>query len=158
MDNVTTVLGNILRAFQKGTCAAFQTCELKREWDAHVRREQKKKSSSQHISVPTVLTSHNTVTPLSSPTCQPQTNQLAGSQASGTVLDTTGAPDLRQEPAHHSTTRRAKTLNLNTYKHHVLGDYANTIRRYGTTDSYSTESASISFRVCVVPPMIAPPG
>ena len=34
--------------------------------------------------------------------------------------------------------RRAKTLNLNTYKTHALGDYTATIRQYGTTDSYST--------------------
>lgn len=31
-------------------------------------------------------------------------------------------------------------MNLNTYKVHALGDYVETIRRYGTTDSYSTES------------------
>lgn len=35
--------------------------------------------------------------------------------------------------------RLPKTLNLDTYKHHSLGDYPNIIRRYGTTDSYSTE-------------------
>jgi hypothetical protein len=40
--------------------------------------------------------------------------------------------------------RRIKTLNLNTYKGHALGDYADTIRRYGTTDSYSTAP------VCVI--------
>jgi hypothetical protein len=32
-----------------------------------------------------------------------------------------------------------KMFNLNTYKFHALGDYPDTIRRYGTTDSYSTE-------------------
>lgn len=32
-----------------------------------------------------------------------------------------------------------KTMNLNTYKVHALGDYVETIRQYGTTDSYSTE-------------------
>lgn len=30
-------------------------------------------------------------------------------------------------------------FNLSTYKLHALGDYANTIRRRGTTDSYSTQ-------------------
>ncbi|KAG6912852.1 hypothetical protein DXG01_011578, partial [Tephrocybe rancida] len=40
-----------------------------------------------------------------------------------------------------ATTRRPKTLNLNTYKFHSLGDVPATIRRYGTTDSYSTELA-----------------
>jgi len=39
----------------------------------------------------------------------------------------------------HGGTQRPKTLNLNTYKWHALGDYADTIRNFGTTDSYSTE-------------------
>jgi hypothetical protein len=35
--------------------------------------------------------------------------------------------------------RLRKTLNLNTYKFHALGDYTRMIRRYGMTDSYTTE-------------------
>lgn len=38
-----------------------------------------------------------------------------------------------------SITRRQKDFNMATYKYHSLSDYANTIRRYGTCDSYSTE-------------------
>ena len=34
---------------------------------------------------------------------------------------------------------KRKSLNLSTYKFHSLGDYPNTIRRYGTTDNYSTQ-------------------
>lgn len=37
-----------------------------------------------------------------------------------------------------------KALNLQKYKHHSLGDYVETIRRYGTTDSYSTQSVGVS--------------
>jgi hypothetical protein len=36
-------------------------------------------------------------------------------------------------------TRQKKIFNMNTYKHHALGDYVETIRTYGTCDSYSTE-------------------
>jgi hypothetical protein len=36
--------------------------------------------------------------------------------------------------------RRKKTFNMNTYKHHALGDYVQAIRTYGTCDSYSTEA------------------
>jgi hypothetical protein len=35
--------------------------------------------------------------------------------------------------------RRLKTFNLDTFKLHSLGDYADIIRQLGTTDSYSTE-------------------
>jgi hypothetical protein len=38
---------------------------------------------------------------------------------------------------------RTKKLNLNTYKWHALGDYTSTIRRYGTTDNYSTQTVSL---------------
>ncbi len=38
--------------------------------------------------------------------------------------------------------RQSKALNLNTYKAHSLGDYVETIRQYGTVDSYSTEAVS----------------
>lgn len=37
-----------------------------------------------------------------------------------------------------------KALNLQRYKHHSLGDYVETIRRYGTTDSYSTQLVRVS--------------
>lgn len=37
-----------------------------------------------------------------------------------------------------------KNFNIQTYKHHALGDYPSMIRRFGTTDSYSTEPVSIS--------------
>ena len=38
--------------------------------------------------------------------------------------------------------RKPKTFNLQTYKLHALGDYSTSIRKYGTTDSYSTEPES----------------
>jgi len=41
------------------------------------------------------------------------------------------------------SSRKPKQLNLKTYKYHSLGDYVETIRRFGTTDSYSTQSVSI---------------
>lgn len=43
--------------------------------------------------------------------------------------------DARKGGSHSS---KKKTLNLNTYKFHALGDYVATIRLFGTTDSYST--------------------
>lgn len=37
-----------------------------------------------------------------------------------------------------------KTFNMRTYKYHSLGDYVETIRTFGTSDSYSTEPVSNS--------------
>ena len=39
---------------------------------------------------------------------------------------------------------RKKILNLLTYKFHALGDYVQTIRLFGTTDSYSTQLVCIT--------------
>jgi hypothetical protein len=44
-----------------------------------------------------------------------------------------------------SSARQPKQLNLRTYKYHALGDYTHTIRRFGTTDSYSTQRVSFSW-------------
>src|ERR1700691_1556167 len=37
---------------------------------------------------------------------------------------------------------RQRKFNLQTYKYHALGDYANMIRQFGTSDSFSTEPVS----------------
>ena len=39
--------------------------------------------------------------------------------------------------------RRPKTLNLDTFKLHALGDYVSSIRMRGSTDSYSTRLVKI---------------
>ena len=38
---------------------------------------------------------------------------------------------------------RKKKFNLQTYKHHSLGDYVKTIRQLGTSDSFSTTTVRI---------------
>jgi hypothetical protein len=40
---------------------------------------------------------------------------------------------------------KVKFLNLLTYKLHALGDYVQTIKLFGTTDSYSTQIVSLNF-------------
>jgi hypothetical protein len=50
----------------------------------------------------------------------------------------TPPPSARPKFAARRSGRR-KIFSLYTYKYHALGDYPRTIRRYGTTDSYSTQ-------------------
>jgi hypothetical protein len=38
--------------------------------------------------------------------------------------------------------KKSRLLNLSTYKLHALGDYVDAIRRYGTSDNYSTQTVS----------------
>lgn len=41
-----------------------------------------------------------------------------------------------------SSSRKKRTLNLNTYKFHSLGDYVRAIKLFGCTDSFSTQLVS----------------
>lgn len=127
LDSVTETLGEQLRNFSQKICPKFDTLELRREQQARLRREAKKASTRHHSS-------------------------SSQAEAVSPVINDSGhdqAADLPAEPQNTSTRptpqrasvkagRRRKTLNINTYKYHSYGDYARTIRRYGTTDSYST--------------------
>lgn len=62
-------------------------------------------------------------------------SQLSGSKSSFNPQETGEASSEALGPA-------PKKFNRNTYKYHSLGDYGRTIRRFGTTDSYSTENVS----------------
>ncbi|KAG1857827.1 hypothetical protein F4604DRAFT_1931350 [Suillus subluteus] len=50
-----------------------------------------------------------------------------------------GAPLPRQP-------KKKKSFNFHTYKFHALGDYVASIRRFGTTDLYSTEPGELEHR------------
>ena len=43
------------------------------------------------------------------------------------------------QPKQLASGSNRRKFNLNTYKLHALGDYANTIREFGTTDNYTTQ-------------------
>jgi hypothetical protein len=60
-----------------------------------------------------------------------------------------GTSESRRSTAPNSKARKQKEFNLRTYKLHALGDYVDTIRRFGTTDSYSTQSVSFYKIFCV---------
>ena len=47
--------------------------------------------------------------------------------------------DKQTVKAEISSAKQMKQFSLKTYKYHALGDYCNTIRRFGTTDSYTTQ-------------------
>jgi hypothetical protein len=130
MDAVTSSLGVKLREFSKKTCPAFATRELRREYNARLRREAKKLASRHR------QTTTSDVYPLHA------TNQTSPSSENAATPPATGNPQAsgsRCGSQPNGGGRRFKTLNLNTYKFHSYGDYVATIRRYGTMDSYSTE-------------------
>lgn len=166
MDEVTIALGQSLREFQGKTCSAYDTKELRREADARKKRRGKTAAmplgAAANSQAPPKVPNAGVTDPIAGPS-----NGVAGS-AKGMEepkeVDDAGAAkhpigtskkrkraikaSQRKLPDSEDTnmalsdrlTRLKKSLNLNTYKNHSLGDYTNAIRRYGTTDSYSTES------------------
>ena len=139
-DGVTALIGAKLRDFCDNTCTSFATQELPREYNACIRREAKK-NGKRHSTNKTLLADEVSI---------PVIEGVAGSpilatsteDASSALDNGARVPSLINPTTNKCSTRRRKILNINTYKYHSLGDYAATIRRIGTTDSYSTESVS----------------
>ncbi|TEB21302.1 hypothetical protein FA13DRAFT_1643041, partial [Coprinellus micaceus] len=74
------------------------------------------------------------------------------------TCETTATRELRKEAEARArregsgtgkgtATRKPRKLGVFTTKFHVLGDYSTVIRRYGTTDSYSTETGELCHRL-----------
>jgi hypothetical protein len=79
------------------------------------------------------------------PTRELERERVAQTQHQETNLAKTVPESSKSKPRKlDSNTRQPKQLNLKTYKYHALGDYVHTIRRVGTTDSYSTQPVSFS--------------
>ena len=67
-------------------------------------------------------------------TAETKSNAQKGTQAT---------TKTNSQPLKSSNGRQPKQFNLNTYKYHALGDYCNTIQRFGTMDSYSTQPVGL---------------
>ena len=120
LEEATISIGAAFRKFTDQTCPAFDTRELRREEDVRNRRAEKEKDKARK-------------------------EQAQGPNSS---LNPPGLPPKESHSSVETTTaitsalRKKKQFNLQRYKYHALGDYVETIRRYGTTDSYSTEPVS----------------
>ena len=126
LSRVTISFGTRIRAFQEKTCAAFSTQELEREQAARVRRQNKKKKAA-------VETNSNSQKGKKA-TAETKSKAQKGMKAT---------TKTNSQPQKSSSGRQPKQFNLNTYKYHALGDYCNTIRQFGTTDSYSTQPVGL---------------
>jgi hypothetical protein len=129
LDAVTVSLGKLLRSFSNVTCSAFETKELRREAAARIRRGAKKAAASQR------RTSH---TPAD--VSHPIERDSNGPGVSPVQAATNPHSSAGHRIPEGAAARRPKKFNLNTYKIHSYGDYVKSIREYGTTDSYSTET------------------
>lgn len=137
MDRLTSELGKTFRDFKKKLCSAYQTQELPREENHRKNQSAKKAKAASANEVVDEAVSGNL------PSVQ---KGRFGRPAPDIPADGKAQPPPRQ-----------KDFSLKTYKHHSLGDYVDTIRKYGTTDSYNTELVSVKlfsepFRVKIFSP------
>lgn len=72
------------------------------------------------------------------------------SKVKGSKLQSTGAPTGSADAMTSPASRRRKVFSIQTYKFHAVGDYVETIRKFGTVDSYSTEVVSSSHKLLAV--------
>lgn len=121
MEAVTSMLGRELRRFCSVTCTSFHTVELPKEAAARSRKQSRKQAPTQPQNAPMSL---DTSTLLAETLVTPELE---------VGRDKTEVSKAKAKP-------KRKVLNLSTYKMHALGDYVRTIRMFGTTDSYSTQT------------------
>lgn len=140
LDKQTTHLGEIFRHFKTKVCTAYHTQELDREVDARSRRQTKDAIRRTEGSVPNGVGQRIAA------------QKRVGDNAKGKQKANF---EQSQDPCLPRPSRMKKSLNLKTYKFHALGDYVASIRRFGTTDSYSTEPVSyILLPVCSLPQLL----
>jgi hypothetical protein len=166
-SQATTSLGQSIREFQDQTCTMFQTRELERERAARQRRQEKNHKIAS-TSAATFTTSGNSAVTAAGLRLGPQT-ATSGEHTRESTRATNGGMGLTSASAsHHGTgelsstasqrldaapkasgqyARKPKSLGLKTYTYHALGDYVETIRLFGTTDSFSTQPVSLQLNM-----------
>lgn len=142
LDSATSDLGQCLRQFSRTTCAFYLTRELPKEKAARERRQAQKRAKAA-ATTPDASASFDrdataAPTSLGNGTSAPDSSNTHITPATEPTASTAR---LSQEPAKRKGPVK-KSFNLWTYKIHSLGDYVKTICRYGTTDSYSTQTVS----------------
>ncbi|KAG2057274.1 hypothetical protein BDR06DRAFT_980942 [Suillus hirtellus] len=110
LDQQTTDLGEKFRHFKSKVCTVYYTQELNCEVNMRSHWQAKDVARCTESSM--------------------ANEKRTGANAKGKQKED---PRLPRQP------RRKKSLNIQTYKFHALGDYVASIHRFGTTDSYSTE-------------------
>jgi hypothetical protein len=129
MDSITTKLAHDIRKFKDQTCSTFVNIELQREAKARSKRQQ----NGQVTKV-----SGYRMAPSSGLQC-PVRRDVIPIPGPSTPLTLGPCPPAPIPP---SKDKKKMSLTIHRYKFHVMADYVQTIRMFGTTDSYSTQTVS----------------
>ena len=141
LDAVTKDFGDKVQKFKDKTCNLFQTRELPREYNARLRRHNQSACKSGDP-VPATVRNSTVSRRVGLPSNNSDIERDMSLLPEPLPAEAQAVPSACQAGS-RVTGCQLKSFNPNTYKHHALGDYAFTIRRYGTTDSYSTEAVRL---------------
>ena len=134
MESATVILGRELRRFRDTTCSAFSTTELPKEARAQVRKESRKQAKA---STSNMLAEMSDIPRVLSDTMEIEMSNISAESA--IVL-----PEIAEITFTKPSNKKAKKkFNLSTYKFHAIADYPRTIRMFGPTDSYSTQTVRL---------------
>ncbi|KAJ3531757.1 hypothetical protein NMY22_g8020 [Coprinellus aureogranulatus] len=159
LDDRTTDVGSAFRAFLKEVCQKVDTKELKREADARKRREVTRaqktaRGKGRPAARSSKAKSHPTKRATGSLAKNPKKQQGKPASRGGdkAISDEDLPSSAKRRKLDHDATaseevgegaqsnaRKSKTFSLHTYKFHALGHVVTNIRRFGTSDNYSTQ-------------------
>jgi hypothetical protein len=151
LEAKTEDLASSVCAFMEVTCAAYKTVETTKEYAARLKRSAKKARESDTTHEAFGRKDTGTASSHAEATAPPPApvTTLQGTDANRSIASSHAQAEASTPPSILAATTRQgrlqKTLNIQTYKYHALADYAEHIRRFGTTDSYSTERVSPIF-------------
>ncbi|KAH6866008.1 hypothetical protein BKA70DRAFT_1455022 [Coprinopsis sp. MPI-PUGE-AT-0042] len=163
LETTTSELAGHIRTFMDTTCQVFETVETTKEYATRLKRSVKKKQKEgsdgpvsdqsanhlatqvpvRHGSASDDLSAHHTK-------MDPGSSALASTECSEPPAQPPPSLDSGSSVAPSTVSRKGrlrKSLNLQTYKYHALRDYAEHIRRFGMTDSYSSERGEMEHKL-----------
>ncbi|KAI0259134.1 hypothetical protein BC834DRAFT_974518 [Gloeopeniophorella convolvens] len=160
-ESVTTALGKVVRKFAATICQDYKTVELRREISARGRLEARMAAKKVADAPPpadaalepahgvepaqdAITTTVTTATTTATTTAAAPATALAttaSTTASTAVTATTATAKKKKTPA------KDKQFKVHhTYKFHRLGDYPASIRTFGPSDNYSTQTGELEHR------------
>lgn len=141
----TASLGKLLRRFASIVCVEYMTKDLPEEESVAARKKvraaQKEGEQSVNTLIPFAALEPD---PAAVTQVTPQADRIEDSLVRASEGISAPQESSSNPLSSKGSSKPPRQFSLSTYKIHALGDYVDTIRRYGTTDSYSTRLVSQS--------------
>ncbi|KAI0744837.1 hypothetical protein C8Q76DRAFT_789312 [Earliella scabrosa] len=157
-DLATRALGQSMRAFLRKVCPTYATRELPKETQCRLARAARA-ATKDAAPKPAAASSKIFSAPLKGPdtpaaSSRPPQGPVSSASSIAALPPTGLTKSMTREAPKRAPAKaipqkrksRRKVFDLNTYKYHRLGDYVRTIRLFGTTDNFTTQTGELEHR------------